>query len=99
MTALTPANCEIVGGHRGGSWHFSKSKPPSSRVPSPFGRGCREAAGEGGQNEMSRLVRPHPALRATFSRREKDSHLTFPLLYRTAHRRQESTLNAEHGDL
>jgi hypothetical protein len=35
-----------------------------SRVPSPSGRGCREAAGEG-EN------RPHPALRATFSRKEK----------------------------
>src|SRR6185503_257607 len=46
--------------------------------PSPFGRGCREAAGEGEK-------RPHPALflmlalsgsrfaRTTFSRREKDS--------------------------
>ena len=44
--------------------------------PSPPGRGWREAPGEGRTN-------PHPALRATFSRREKDSPVAlwlFPLL-------------------
>ena len=43
--------------------------------PSPTGRGCREAAGEG-KKPAGRL--PHPALRATFSRREKvDDEVVF----------------------
>ena len=46
----------------------------SSRAPSPSGRGWREAPGEGS------LARPHPALRATFSRREKDSLTAQPFL-------------------
>jgi hypothetical protein len=40
--------------------------------PSPCGRGRREAAGEGSHAVVFRQSCPHPALRATFSRREKD---------------------------
>src|SRR5262245_39517985 len=39
---------------------FFKDVNRFSRGPSPSGRGCREAAGEG-------KIGPHPALRATFS--------------------------------
>ena len=48
--------------------------------PSPFGRGWRGASGEGENAEMSRHARPHPALRATFSRREKDTSSSFSLV-------------------
>src|ERR1051326_4146496 len=41
--------------------------------PSPSGRGWREAPGEGEHAQMFRCEHPHPALRATFSPREKDS--------------------------
>ena len=41
--------------------------------PSPLGRGWREAPGEGGNAKELTVWCPHPALRATFSRREKDS--------------------------
>jgi len=45
--------------------------------PSPSGREWRGAPGEGENAEMSRHTRPHPALRATFSRREKDTPAVF----------------------
>ena len=43
--------------------------------PSPSGRGWREAPGEGSNADKFRCASPHPALRATFSRREKDNFL------------------------
>src|SRR5262245_17201108 len=46
---------------------FSEVETCFSRDPSPFGKGCRETAGEG------KKIDPNPALRATFSPREKDS--------------------------
>src|SRR5213082_1563788 len=48
--------------------------------PSPSGRGWRGAPGEGENAEMSRHACPHPALRATFSRREKDTPAVFRLV-------------------
>jgi hypothetical protein len=66
-----------------------------SSVPSPSGRGWRAAPGEG-----SPLVKPlqssgsagagfpHPALRATFSRREKDSPWR---VLRTVFQRRDTT--------
>ena len=45
---------------------------PPLDIPLPPGEGAAKRRVRAGHNEMSRLVRPHPALRATFSRREKD---------------------------
>jgi len=51
--------------------------------PSPKGRGCRGAAGEGDKNEntLKKYVRypsPGPLARATLSRRERDlAHIIF----------------------
>ncbi len=44
---------------------------PFRKCPSPFGTGWRGAPGEGWKST------PHPALRATFSQREKDTSLHF----------------------
>jgi len=57
--------------HRGA---LHKKSRNVSNVPSPPGRGWREAPGEG-PNFMESV--PHPALRATFSRREKVSRSYF----------------------
>ena len=50
---------------------YKKENPPLERVPLPLGEG---GAKRRVRVRMPKLfvVRPHPALRATFSRREKD---------------------------
>jgi hypothetical protein len=46
--------------------------------PSPEGRGCREAAGEGYHMKKYLFGTPHPVLRTTLSLRERDSAETSP---------------------
>jgi len=60
------------------------SQKPNLDKSAP-GEGGATAPGEGPHDEMSRLARPHPALRATFSRWEKDSTAAFGFASRFAY--------------
>src|SRR4029453_1698698 len=71
---------------------YPKSRPHGRygavfESPSPTGRGYREAAGE----DVQALQIPHPALRATFSRWEKDSRKDCRDWGRLRTRNREST--------
>src|SRR5262245_27753202 len=72
--ATNPVRAEVrfLGGRDHLKPHILKTGNLLRQTPSPSGRGWREAPGEG-EHAKYFVVITHPALRATFSRREKDS--------------------------